>query len=152
MSTRSVIGIPDGDGWKGRYCHSDGYPRWNGVKLQELVVRDGLEKVVQTVVVDNYGWSSIDPDVARLHVYQDDGRFKVVPDYGVAYTEVDGQTSPDEWHTYEGAQDSWCEWAYVLIPRGIQVFENVGKEWKHRGLVPYDSPDAMKAIEMEGAR
>jgi hypothetical protein len=35
MSTRSAIIMKDGDGYKGVYCHSDGYLSWNGKILLE---------------------------------------------------------------------------------------------------------------------
>ena len=33
MGTRSIVGVPHGDGVRGRYCHWDGYPSGVGAAL-----------------------------------------------------------------------------------------------------------------------
>lgn len=141
MSTRSVIAIPDGDQYKGRYCHSDGYPSWNGRVLHELVNAHGVEKVRRILVEDNFYWSSIKAEATTettnsedLYTRNSDGgrtwhrhmayncdpeRFKFVPGFGMAGTE--NQTSPDEWHLPEHEPDSWCEWVYILADAGLMV-------------------------------
>jgi hypothetical protein len=118
VSTRSIIAIPDGDGWKGRYAHCDGYPEWMGRNLWRIVQRDGLEKARSVLVEDNFYWSSVNADQAmHLDDYQRDGRFAAVVDYGICGTEH--QASPDEWITHE--DNSWCQWVYVLGADGLLV-------------------------------
>jgi hypothetical protein len=145
MGTRSVIAIPEGDGWKGRYCHWDGYPSHQAAILQALVARDGLQTVQQTLTADYYGWSLLQndqPDIAGVEPRKrevghaadaasiaydfgpegsyGDGRFANVPGYGVAYTTLQGQSSSDDWITHDG--DNWgTEWAYVLSEGGLLV-------------------------------
>ena len=105
MGTRSVVAVPTaGGGWKGRYVHWDGYPAGVGDAVRAIVERDGVETAVDTLVVTNYGWSSVAAETREdedLSAGMSDGRFKVVPGYGVAYTEQDGQSSPDAFITDE---------------------------------------------------
>jgi hypothetical protein len=57
MSTRSVIAIPEGDSWKGRYHHSDGYPSGVGRELFKLVNERGLKWTRKTLMA--HMWSTI---------------------------------------------------------------------------------------------
>jgi hypothetical protein len=122
MGTRSVVAIPQGDSWKGRFVHWDGYPAGVGSALGELVERDGLEKVIATIVTGkNYSWSSLKVDQIDLTKVKGvranapygryeygtpeysawefkrsygDGRFKCVVGYGIAHTDTEFTTPP----------------------------------------------------------
>lgn len=117
MSTRSVIAEPQGDDWRGRYCHSDGYPSHQLVALHALVRRDGVDVVRKTLLHDHAGWSFIDPAAPDLdgavpdrnapygspaqQAYafspegsHGDGRFANIPGYGIAYTTTKFTTPP----------------------------------------------------------
>ena len=139
MSTRSCVAIPQGDSWKGRYVHSDGYPRGVGMILGILYDRDGLDVMTKTLTEAYYGWSYLsgDEDV-DLDLGRKDGRFIAVPDYGVAYTTKNGQSSEDDWVT---PYEDWnCEWTYIMTPAGVHVLQarylDDGKvDWLPRGLV-----------------
>lgn len=122
MSTRSVVAIPAGDGWQGRYVHFDGYPEGRVPVLLALIQRDGLEKVIQTVIHDHYGWSYLDPEQGDdlINTYRD-GRFIAVPGYGVAYTKE--QAGADEWMTDTSSDPLWIEYAYVLGGRALTILE-----------------------------
>lgn len=150
MSTRSVVAYPVGDGWRGRYVHSDGYPAGVGATLVRLVKRDGLETVLRKITQDRYGWATLNDDQPNITgvrvspsatfgtyaygtpqrlVYQlrpggiyGDGRFANEPGYGLAYTTVQGQSDPHDWITRD-SHDQGTEWAYVLSPLGIVVLE-----------------------------
>lgn len=143
MSTRSVIAEQRGDGWAGRYCHSDGYPSWNGRVIFELVnglfERD-VERALDVLVRQNYGWWSIDnrPGQQELSEGYRDGRFASVPGVGVAYTTQDGQSSEDQWISPE--TDDWgAEWAYVLTQSGMTVLHNACSDgWTHVGFVHWN--------------
>lgn len=165
MSTRSVVALPHGDAWRGRYVHSDGYPTHMGPTLFALVRRNGLDDVVSTLITgDHYGWSWVsdkqpsldgvapDPDgafgTAERMAYlfgpdghYGDGRFANVPNYGVAYT-VAGGARADDWHTPD--PDAWTEWVYVLCSDGLLVIK---QGWGGRPDVPLgmyrwtDEPD-----------
>lgn len=176
MSTRAVIAIPTATGWKGRYCHQSGYPSYVGVDLQKLINRDGYNAVVSTLITGpHYGWSTLDPVVSAGTVLgpgMDDGRFTVVPGYGVAYTSVrikgmesfTPQITEKEWISNDG-DDLGTEWAYVLGETSIVVYvnafdswtgDNFVKHWRLAGYVRYDDADgalAMSAVEeIEAAR
>jgi hypothetical protein len=113
MGTRSVVGVPYGDGFRGRYCHWDGYPTYNGVHLWRMIQRDGIEKVVNTIVFDNYQWSSLDHCKNNVVLNNGETLKNVVRGYGSIYTDV----TEDDWITYTGnaSDDLWCtEWAYIL--------------------------------------
>lgn len=147
MSTRSVVAVPDGEKWKGRYVHSDGYPSHLLTTLHQLVNRDGVETVIKVITEDRYGWSSLNADeLPLMDVAPDgdapygsaaqkaamyapggmyaDGRFASVSGYGTAYTTVDNQSSPDEWVLSDG-EDWGTEWAYVLHPEHVTVMRRL---------------------------
>lgn len=124
MGTRSVVAVPTANGgWRGRYVHWDGYPSGVGSALAKIVQRDGYETAVRTLTQDHYGWSSVNgEDAQELGLGYTDGRFEAVPGYGIAYTTVEGQSSPDEWVTSEG-DHCGTEYAYVLHPDSVRVLE-----------------------------
>jgi hypothetical protein len=123
MSTQCIVAVPDGDSFRGRYVHSDGYPSWTGRFLRELVDRDGLNKVIATVVIDHpTGWSMIDP----ANTAAADPGTVVVPGYGIAYEDEPDQR---EWVTPDDGE--MAEWAYVLAPSGIMVWQN-DESWFQR--------------------
>lgn len=129
MGTRSIIAIPEGKtGFRGRYCHWDGYPGGVGHALRSIVLRDGMETAIRTLIIDNYGWSTVNANAMQaLDGTNDDGRFAPVPGYGIAYTTKDNQSSPDSWLTRK--DESWCEWAYVLHADRIDVYRSGRDKW-----------------------
>jgi hypothetical protein len=153
MSTRSLIGTPNGDGFRGRYKHSDGYPSGTLPDLLALVKRDGAAKVVQTLTVDHYGWSALyteqEPPEYSVNTLEDE-RFEWVPGYGIAYTDtvIEGfrgepyqQVTADEWLGYGPGDDSWrdSEWAYVIDADNsrLTVFD-----------CHYDAPKLVASIDL----
>lgn len=116
MGTRSVVAARQEDGsWSGRYVHWDGYPEGVGQAVKEIVARHGREAAIKTLMVDNYGWSSVDgAEVQELGVGYDDGRFRAVPGYGVAYTTEQNQSHPEDWITSEDTGDSWLEYVHII--------------------------------------
>ena len=126
MGTRSVIAVRnETGGWKGRYCHWDGYPEGVGAAVQAIVERDGVEKAIKTLTEDHYGWSSVDVGEAPvLGPGYDDGRFVAVPGYGIAYTTKDGQSDPDVWISSSESIDWWgwgCEYVHIIDPKTGEV-------------------------------
>jgi len=118
-----MVAVPDGDSFRGRYVHSDGTPSWTGRLLYELVERHGLNRVIETVVVDHpTGWSMIDP----AHTVTADPGTVVVPGFGLAYEDDPGRHA---WITPD--PDGTAEWAYVLTPSGIMVWQN-DETWRPR--------------------
>lgn len=154
MSTRSLVGIPLNDGVKGRYVHSDGYPTWQARQLRDLVQRDGVEKVIDTVINKHGGWSSLkadQPDVSAITLppgtdYADveygtpeyvafmfsrkgmygDGRFLNVPGYGVAYS-----TKKVKMHGETVQQTTLEEWNECHCPDDPEHCDPVFLEWAY---------------------
>jgi len=148
MSTRSIIAVRDetGEGWRGRYCHSDGAPHHNGVELLTIVQRDGFDAAVKQLTVDRRRWNSLDagmPAGTILASCTDDGCFVLVPGYGTAHT------SPADWTTEtRGAADA--EWVYGLDRSGVTVLRVVERTWVEVGHVPFGASyglEAMRGIE-----
>lgn len=137
MSTRSIIARPEanGDTWKGRYCHSDGYPTWMGARLWALVYRDGLEAVVKVLTETHCGWSSINEDRIDLTGVKafrgrfgspgypehgtpertatdwrqsyNNGCFENVPGYGIAYTTTKPPFGSPQEPYQQVTEDEW---------------------------------------------
>lgn len=154
MGTRSVIATAYPDGVKGRYIHWDGYPSAMAPPLVEIVLRDGLEAAVSTLLEAHYGWSSIDSGQqdGSLGPGMTDGRFVSVPGYGVAYTTEQGQSSPDEWIRVD-QEGTWCEYAYVLTPAGL-VMCVIGEadRWLVLGTIPWTAtPEEVAALVKKAA-
>ena len=55
MGTRSIVGAEIGDKTEGRYVHWDGYPEGVGRAVARIVLRDGYERAVKTLMLDHYG-------------------------------------------------------------------------------------------------
>lgn len=119
MATRCLIAEPTATGWQGRYCHWDGYPDSKVGDLLALVLRDGLEKVRQTIIHDNYSWSSIDLNAAALPDIQQDGRFKLVEGYGIAHLDV---PADDPIFTQDDKEFGWAEYLYILADDGLESY------------------------------
>jgi hypothetical protein len=115
MATRSIIAelLPDGK-WRGRYCHWDGYPSAKLPQLAHIVARDGADVARKTLLHDNWSWSSIDSaDKSELPSIMQDGRFKIVPGYGVTHTDLQ-ETSDVEWFMEGDYEQGWCEYLYII--------------------------------------
>ena len=143
MGTRSVIAKPDGDIWRGRYCHWDGYPQWTGHAIFTLVQRDGLEVARKTLVDDNFYWSTVDYRADKVG-YEGDTRFYLVQGYGTAGNEE--QSSPDEWWTPSEVSGSWIEWIYVLTDEGLMVLSDATTLF---GFYRWNLPEPNWNAEME---
>ncbi len=127
MSTRAVIAIPDGDGFKGRYVHNDGNPRHLGYELGMLVSDHGLESVIKTLITDSpIGWSIVARGMLALPSggwSVNSGNFALIEGWGVAYTRNDASelAAEDDWYdmAYCSSADSDIDWVYVLNVHGF---------------------------------
>lgn len=130
MSTNSALAEGQGSTLRGRYCHSDGYPTWQGRQLWTIVQRDGVEKARQVLLHEHYGWSFLDAerDAAGFepHARMLGDRCEVVSGYGLAYTD-----EPAEW-----TDPLQYEWAWVLNDDGLTVVF-FGKSVE---FIPWDGP------------
>jgi hypothetical protein len=134
MSTRSVVYGRTDSGIKGVYVHSDGHPETRLPVLAELIRRDGVDRVMSTLLEQTWGWSFLDPDPegAPLPDSKQDGRFELVPGYGVRYTAEDGGEP-----NYRGTSNDAPDVAYVYVVEqdgSISYAENGalwdGLDWK----------------------
>lgn len=131
MGTRSVIGVIEGDGFKGRYCHWDGYPTHHGPTLAHIIHKThcgDLAEAVKVLTENHHGWSALSPE--KLESSLGAARSTIVPGVGEAYSDDE---QPDEWITFTGkpGEDYWgTEWAYIfdVERRRLSVFK-----------VPFDS-------------
>jgi len=132
MGTNSIIAVREDGEVRGRYVHWDGYPSYMGVELVKLVERDGLERVIEVLTGEHYGWSSISSEeTGPMPDFYTADRFELVPHYGVAYTH---EEQSDEWLGPFDSENSWAEYAYVLTPMGLEVYEQTVDGWKPRGV------------------
>lgn len=131
MATRSVVGRYVGDdAWIGRYVHWDGYPANMVMVLLEIVLRDGFDKAVSTLVFENYGWSGLYPIPNK-----DDDR-----DYiqGYGYPLKDGKSG--DWITWES--DHWgTEYAYIIEPLNKSVtileYDFTENKWRKADVIDF---------------
>jgi hypothetical protein len=121
MSTRSCVAIPQGDGWKGRYVHSDGYPEHMVPTLLDLIARKGVDRVRDVLINWNGGWSFVGTYEGMTN-YLGEDRAHFVSDYGLAYSKK--EQPMDSWITSEDSDALWIEYVYILGPKSITVLES----------------------------
>lgn len=125
MSTRSIVAAHFSDGTiKGVYVHSDGYPEGQWGMLNQLstkIQRDGVEKVIRTILGKPNGWSSI-IEHDELPQSETDGRFLLVKGYGVQYSRKllprFGKDYRQGRDTYREPGDGGEEYFYLIRPDG----------------------------------
>jgi hypothetical protein len=118
MATRSIIAVPHKGGWRGRYCHWDGYPDAKVPDLLLLVRRDGLEQARKNLMKN--AWSSIYASKTKLaemwHGNADD--FSLVDGYGIAYKEDKPHLFTDKSKNF-----GWAQFLYLLADDKLCVYE-----------------------------
>ena len=119
MSTRSVLAVQNGDGFKGRYAHYDGYPTSRAAQLFQTYKElfNDAELVRQYAVKPslNGSWSSYCPpsEVAEREANK--------PDYQTSNYTYNEDTNNEGWIYSDG--DHWgTEWAYVIGDKALSVF------------------------------
>ena len=145
MSTRSCVAIPQGDGWKGRYVHSDGYPDHMLPTLMDLVQRKGLDRVIDVLINWNGGWSFVGT-YEGITNYLGEDRAHFVSDYGLAYSKKEQPLT--ECITSEDGDALWIEYVYVLGPKSITVLESYknGEVFAWRLLSTHKYSDTLVSI------
>lgn len=129
MSTRSIIAVQHGDGFRGRYCHSDGYPEHNGRVLFDEVHAAGLGALSAFLSDEGrgaWGVSFLMPGFlsAPSEMPWDTdggwGEFDVANYNHRVYRGRKGE-SPTPWLTHADT-DLWgTEWCYVASAGGFSV-------------------------------
>jgi hypothetical protein len=131
MATRSVVGRYVGDeAWIGRYVHWDGYPANMVMVLLEIVLRDGFDKAVSTLVFENYGWSGLYP---LPNKDDDEGYIK-----GYGYPMKNSKSG--DWITWE--TDHWgTEYAYIIEPSNKSVtildYDYKDEKWRKGDVIDF---------------
>lgn len=122
MATRGIIGVDCGQGtWRGRYVHWDNYPERIVPLLAELVERDGISKVVETIVNKHESWSTLDPSVDESSPFFTANNYEK----GYGFFHPDGSMGI---YTNETGYYSWAEYVYVMDDAGVTVFSVVGDD------------------------
>lgn len=155
MSTRSVVAKVEGDGFVGRYCHSDGYPTARGRELFQTY-RDlgNAEAVIKYAVREGESgyWSSFCPPSANPqevdrstpegeHDFQN--QYKLRYHFNWCYEE-------DNTDLIRSWGDDWgTEWAYVIAENGLSVFKRdyASKTWRLIGTYKWNEEPDWEAVE-----
>lgn len=166
MSTRSCIAKPHGDGWTGRYHHSDGYPSGLGSTLWKAYHETfaGDVKALRELLIDSEaasaGWSSINGADLTQPPQWGGRNFGDEPSEGPLSYFARGEAPSDPHVCTCPSSETECdplsiEWAYVLTDQALVVFKSVpgkGPEgYEHRmvGAYPWNGkePDWNKVEE-----
>ena len=114
MSTRSLIGIQrDKDKFECIYCHSDGYPTYNGAMLLDHYSdKEKVEKLLKLGSISILA-KNIEPNPELPHSFDYDKR---QDDVVVAYTRDRGdEFEPSVMLTLDEMSDyGWIEYSYFL--------------------------------------
>ena len=141
MSTRSCVARRTADnGWEGRYVHFDGYPEARVPVLLDLIYRKGVDRV-RNVVIDwnTKGWSCLTGEHETLNEYQQDGRFGVVSDYGIACREGTELTISSN-----DIPDCFIEYVYILDDESMTVLEYKDGQHVFHSQISY--PQVLTAV------
>jgi hypothetical protein len=118
MATRGIIAKATSEGWEGRYSHWDNYPERMVNVLGELVARDGVAKVIRTLITDNPSWSQVEPLAKRGESGLYD-QHRLVEGYGYAHTDVTIEES--DLFTSKDVELAWAEWLYIIHETMLEV-------------------------------
>ena len=118
MATRGIVARATNEGWEGRYTHWDNYPERMVYVLGELVARDGVGKVVQTLITDTPSWSQIEP-LTKSGVPNLYEQHALVEGYGYAHTDVTLEDS--DLFTQNDTELAWAEWLYIIHDTMLEV-------------------------------
>jgi hypothetical protein len=107
-------------GIRGVYVHWDGYPEGRLPVLRALIERDGVSRVVMTIMGQPSGWSSLSPDTFEPQAPGHNGeeRFTTVPGYGVQYKPHPIQGNEHYWTPADAPGDYGDEFIYIIDPEG----------------------------------
>jgi len=145
VSTRSVIARPTPEGgFRGSYCHNDGYPAHQGRILFDAITGhfDGDTDAAGRYLIDQHpaGWSVLHGDFAAPPGYR--------PGYdpedlrNQCYCHGDRHDPPRPPLTEQTARDAFIDYAYVLEPDRLQVLTNLARGWRQIAEPAWtDSPD-----------
>lgn len=145
MATRSMIARPEGDGWRGRYVHFDGYPEGVGRELWAIAHGQfkGREAELVTLLLDAHpaGWSSISSD----YDWSLAPGFRIGGDStgGAPVCYCHGERAEGALEVGFGlfadrfGERAGCQWAYIVA----DDFTVTVMRWAHGRGVVQDGPD-----------
>jgi len=131
MATSSAVGIPNGDGWKARYVHWDGYPNGVGMAVYTIAARDGLDLAIRVLTQDHAYWSTLTAE--ETSASPDRKGFEFVAGYGVTSA---NRGADDVWLT-QAVEDCGAGWVYVLSDAGLFVIKGDMGNWRRPVIVPW---------------
>lgn len=120
MATRGIIAVERAQGWRGRYVHWDNNPEYRVPTIAQLVQRDGLLQVVDTLINKHPSWSCIDPRQQPEPELDHDSGIMAVEGYGRYHTDCD-PLADDTWFTEKDIDLAWAEFVYIMSAEGLQV-------------------------------
>lgn len=131
MSTRSCVARALGDGWMGRYVHSDGYPTCRGRELWQLlhVTFDGDVDAMLAVLIDQHpaGWSHLGGDWSKTPGYRNGygspelSYHEWVMSAGPACYCHGARSESENTITHDASDPLFIEWVYVFSPSHLTI-------------------------------
>jgi hypothetical protein len=129
MSTRSIIAVQHGDTFRGRYCHSDGYPTWMGKTLfteMKAAGVDTLEAFLSEDGLGAWGISYLAPGFLtdpRPMPWDEAGQFPAGKweDYNFRVYRNRAGEEPSDWMLGTDTMFSGTEWCYVCSVGGLMI-------------------------------
>lgn len=146
MATRGIIAVKRSTGFRGRYVHWDNNPERMVEVLGNIARRDGLTKMVSTLINDNASWSVIDDQKTTGDDILGYSKDCIIDGYGVIHDDMN-PFDAESWFTEKDTDFAWAEYIYVISGEGLEVlhFENnlpvrmAFHEWDTIGLI-FDTP------------
>ncbi len=146
MSTRSLIGTFNADGqfFRVRYCHNDGYPEHQVPALaRALRVFDGdVDRLTNTILSNE--WSAIHPASIDSTTDGDTTAHDDARRVGVFY--IDADVDLDPWDGHLGEHPSLdYEWLYLFTDELLYVYANQAREggWRERAVFSVENLPAI---------
>ena len=130
MSTHSIIATPMDNGFRGRYCHQDGYPTHQARVLLEIIAALGVARATEVLTREHHSWSVLTASTYDLTHRQG---FLAVTGVGRAYP----HDEPDQWYDQRSAREM-ADYVYVLNTTSLAVLANSGDGFTHRGSLAYE--------------
>ena|SRR6478609_4280553 len=133
MGTRSIVAARTESGIKGVYVHWDGYPEGRLPVLRAMIERDGVSKVVRTIIGKPNGWSHLSNEMGdELESMHSDGRFIAVPGYGVQYADYPIQGDQNYWEPKDHTESEvFIEYIYIINEDGsVDWADACGKDFR----------------------
>ena len=148
MSTRSCIARAEGDGWSGRYVHSDGYPTWRGAELWKLwhTVFDGDIEAMLHCLIDEHpaGWSHLSGDwkkpagfVERMNKPANLSWRDWFDSFGPACFCHGDRHEPEQTISHEYPDPLFIEWVYIFSPTHLTILAHKHCRQTDAGAVAY---------------